>query len=173
MEFSRQEYWCGLNSPPGDLPDPGIKARSPALQGDSTIWAAGVFFSKAVFPVLSYMSLWLIYFIHSHLYLLIPYLYFTPSSCPFPTGSLISVTLFLFGYIYHLFYFLDSMCKCICLFLTYFTKHDTLKVHSCCCKWQDFILFYGWVVLCIYRYTTYSLSIHLLMDTQVDCLLKT
>ena len=36
MEFSRQEYWSGLPCPsPGDLPDPGIKPRSPALQADS------------------------------------------------------------------------------------------------------------------------------------------
>ena len=36
MAFSRQEYWSGLPFPsPGDLPDPGIKPRSPALQGDS------------------------------------------------------------------------------------------------------------------------------------------
>ena len=32
MGFSRQEYWCGLPfAPPGDLSDPGIKPRSPAL----------------------------------------------------------------------------------------------------------------------------------------------
>ena len=36
MEFSRQEYCSGLPCPsPGDLPDPGIKPRSPALQADS------------------------------------------------------------------------------------------------------------------------------------------
>ena len=36
MEFSRQEYWSGLLFPsPGDLPYPGIKTRSPALQVDS------------------------------------------------------------------------------------------------------------------------------------------
>ena len=36
MEFSRQEYWSGLPFPsPGDLPDPGIEPRSPALQVDS------------------------------------------------------------------------------------------------------------------------------------------
>ena len=34
--FSRQEYWSGLPCPPpGDLPDPGTKPRSPALQADS------------------------------------------------------------------------------------------------------------------------------------------
>ena len=32
MGFSRQEYWSGLPFPsPEDLPDPGIKPRSPAL----------------------------------------------------------------------------------------------------------------------------------------------
>ena len=31
-----QEYWCGLPCPfPGDLPDPGIKPGSSALQADS------------------------------------------------------------------------------------------------------------------------------------------
>ena len=33
MGFSRQEYWSGLPfPPPGDLPDPRIEPRSPALQ---------------------------------------------------------------------------------------------------------------------------------------------
>ena len=33
--FSRQEHWSGLPcSPPGDLPNPGIEPRSPALQAD-------------------------------------------------------------------------------------------------------------------------------------------
>ena len=32
----QQEYWSGLPFPsPGDLPDPGIKPGSPALQADS------------------------------------------------------------------------------------------------------------------------------------------
>ena len=36
MGFSRQEYWSGLPFPsPGDLPDPGIEPRSPALQVDA------------------------------------------------------------------------------------------------------------------------------------------
>ena len=35
MEFSSQEYWSGLPFPsPGDLPDPGIKPWSSALQAD-------------------------------------------------------------------------------------------------------------------------------------------
>ena len=36
MEFSRQEYWSGLPFPSrGDLPDPGIEPRSPALWADA------------------------------------------------------------------------------------------------------------------------------------------
>ena len=35
MGFCRQKYWSGLPFPsPGDLPDPGIEPRSPALQAD-------------------------------------------------------------------------------------------------------------------------------------------
>ena len=38
MEFSRPEYWSGQHFPsPGDLPNPGIKPRSPALQVDSLL----------------------------------------------------------------------------------------------------------------------------------------
>ena len=38
MELSREEYCSGLPFPsPGDLPDPGIKAQSPALQADSLL----------------------------------------------------------------------------------------------------------------------------------------
>ena len=34
--FSRREYWSRLPFPsPGDLPNPGIKPRSPALQADA------------------------------------------------------------------------------------------------------------------------------------------
>ena len=37
MEFSRPECWSGQPFPsPGDLPNPGIKPRSPTLQADSS-----------------------------------------------------------------------------------------------------------------------------------------
>ena len=36
--FSRQEHWSGLPFPsPANLPDPGIKPMSPALQADSLV----------------------------------------------------------------------------------------------------------------------------------------
>ena len=38
MGFSRPEYWSGLPfPPPGDLPDPGIRPESPALQAVSLL----------------------------------------------------------------------------------------------------------------------------------------
>ena len=38
MEFSRQEYWTGLPFPSSrDLPDPGMKSQSPALQAVSLL----------------------------------------------------------------------------------------------------------------------------------------
>ena len=40
MGFSGQEHWSGLQFPsPGNLPNPDIKPRSPALQADSTVGA--------------------------------------------------------------------------------------------------------------------------------------
>ena len=48
MEFSRQKYWSGLPClSPGNLPDPGIKPRSPALQADSLLsepWVSQVIY---------------------------------------------------------------------------------------------------------------------------------
>jgi len=38
--FPRQEYWSGLSfASPGDLPNPGIKPGSPALQVDPALQA--------------------------------------------------------------------------------------------------------------------------------------
>ena len=63
---------------------------------------------------------------------------------------------------------LFSLIPCIsetteCLsFSVYFTYHNTLKLHSCCCKWQDFFLFYYCIVFhCV---CVYALFIHLLND---------
>ena len=48
MEFSRQESWSGLPfSSPGDLPDPGIKPVSPALQvGSLPLKLSGILLRK-------------------------------------------------------------------------------------------------------------------------------
>ena len=54
-----------------------------------------------------------------------------------------------------------------CLFLShYFTKNNTLQVHSCCCKWQNFILFIVCVVFhCVYIYVYIS---HIFIHSSVD-----
>ena len=47
--FSRQEYWGELPFPsPGDLPDPGIKTRSPTMQADSLPSAAAAAAAKSL-----------------------------------------------------------------------------------------------------------------------------
>ena len=37
MEFPRQEHWSGLPFPSPDLPNPGIKSKSPVLQAESLL----------------------------------------------------------------------------------------------------------------------------------------
>ena len=50
--FSRQEYRSGLPFPsPGDLPDPGIETRSPALEADALT------FEPPGKPILSYVHI--------------------------------------------------------------------------------------------------------------------
>lgn len=47
----------------------------------------------------------------------------------------------------------------ICLAVSYFTYHNTLKVNPCCHKLQDFIFyFYDWIFPCVY--IPFPLSIH-------------
>ena len=52
-----------------------------------------------------------------------------------------------------LFYPLESTYKWyptafVFLCLTHFTQHTAFPVYPCCCKWQNFILFYSWVCAC-------------------------
>ena len=49
VEFSRQEYWCGLpRPPPGDLPNPEIEPKSRTLQADSLLLPLGGILGNAV-----------------------------------------------------------------------------------------------------------------------------
>ena len=54
--FSRQEHWSGLPCPPpGDLPNPGVEPRSPALQVDFLLlshWGSPMQFSGLILLVL-------------------------------------------------------------------------------------------------------------------------
>ena len=87
----------------------------------------------------------------------------------------VPVNLFLFCSSHQLVVFFRFHIKVIsysiCLSLSYLTQHNTLQLHSCCCKWQNAILFYdkqySIMCVCVYIYTIASLSIYLLIDTQV------
>ena len=61
MGFFRQEYWSGLPFPsPGDLPDSGIKPRSPALQADSLLmhhWGSYRMQQKQFYSILAGASI--------------------------------------------------------------------------------------------------------------------
>jgi len=121
--------------------------------------------------VLYNISLQLVYFIHSSLYLLIPYSYLAlpPSLFPPVTTSLfcLSVSLFLFCYIHLLASFLDSTYKWyhtifVSLHLTYFTKHNTLPGPSMLLKMQEFysLLWLGRVFPYIFIYIGFQLLSH-------------
>ena len=76
-----------------------------------------------------------------------------PSLSPLvTTSSLCLWVCFYFVIFICLFYFLDSTCKWkhtvfAFLCLIYFIKYNTLQVKPCCCKWQNFILFFNdWVI---------------------------
>ena len=65
--FSKQEYWNWLPCPPlGDLPNPGIKPRSPTLQANSLPSESP---GKPIYiPYIWYIYMYTIY-IHTHIYI--------------------------------------------------------------------------------------------------------
>ena len=102
-------------------------------------------------------------------YILVAYLFYTQQFIPLNTIPLICLSTLLFPFGNHKFpfpFFLN-LWVCFCfgytflyvffflvphisditqyLSLTYFTKHNILYVHPHCRKWQNFILFNGWV----------------------------
>ena len=52
------------------------------------------------------------------------------------------------------------------LCLIYFTQHNVLQIHLCCCKWQNFSIFLWLSSMSLHICSTSSLSVHLL-DTQI------
>ena len=60
-------------------------------------------------------------------------------------------------------YYAVSVFHC----LAYFTKHNALKIHPHCHKWQNFLLSPGWIV----SYHTYvpHLFVHSSVDRHLDC----
>ena len=54
---------------------------------------------------------------------------------------------------------------------TYFTKYNVLSVPPCCCRWQYFILFNGWVLFhCIYIHTFMSWLLYKVMLWTLECM---
>ena len=60
--------------------------------------------------------------------------------------------------------------------LTYFSYHNTFQVHLCCHKWQEFLLFQGWIIISHCLYITLLLhsfidehlgSFHILTNTNI------
>ena len=94
MGFSRQVYWSGLPFPcPGDLPDPGIEPRSPALQADalpskppgkplSIYLSIYLYIYPSIYLCKRYMTICIyIYICHIYVYIDIPYLYHVCMGC--------------------------------------------------------------------------------------------
>ena len=89
---------------------------------------------------------------------LCPWTYLSP--CPPPYNHweppLCSLFAWFNVFTFHLWVMSDIICICVCL--TYFTLHNTLKAHPCCCKWQNFLPLYGYIYtyahicVCIYIY---------------------
>ena len=74
---------------------------------------------------------------------LVPFDFLHPFHPPLTSGNHLSI---LCTSEFCLFMILDSTCKWdhtvfVVFCLTYFTQHNALKVHLCCCKWQNFHLF--------------------------------
>ena len=104
MGFSRQEYWSGLPfSSPGDLPNPGIEPRSPALQADTlTLWATKEALCKSI-VILCFFEKWKVYCItaltgfsvphlrsSSHFWRLLVYCFFLVAQSDWITQSFVS-----------------------------------------------------------------------------------
>ena len=118
MEFSRQEYWGGWPFlSPGDLPNPGIEPRSPALQADSLPSEPG----KPISLNLTY----------THKFLPLPFPYVAPPPTwplPIPLVVLFSVSMSL-----HLFWLYLLVC---CVFKE---SHVSGRLCSICLSLSDLL----------------------------------
>ena len=70
----------------------------------------------------------------------------------------------------HQFYYLDisDIIQYLSFPIWHFSWHNGPQVHSCCWKWQNFIIFYGWVV--VYSVYTPHFSFHSSDDGHLGCL---
>ena len=124
---------------------------------------------KGCFPLAVIRKFWL----DSPYCIILPWSYLTPSSLGLPClhscttyPSLVITTnvfylwvCFFFVISMSLLYFSHSMYKWNHTIFVFFLsdllhKHNTLQVHTFCCKWQNIVPFYGWVIfhcVCMYH----------------------
>ena len=67
--------------------------------------------------------------------------------CPLPLSTLLTLVCSPYFFVL-LTCFSDATYKwyhTVFVFLSSFTLYKAFQLHSCCCRWQNVILFYGWV----------------------------
>ena len=113
----------------------------------------------AIFLALCNVFSLLTYFTHSSLHFLISPLYLTSSTFPLLLISTslfsISVSLFPFRCIHSFIFYIQNISDnrvFVFLCLTYFTKHNTLQVHPCCCKCKISLFFMAKRYSIVYPY---------------------
>ena len=83
------------------------------------------------------------------------------------------VDLFLFCYIHSLFFrfLISNNTQYLFFSVTCFTNQNTLQVHPCCCKWQNFIFFITeqYILVCMYVFLCHIFFIHSSVDEHVGC----
>ena len=102
--------------------------------------------------------------LHSSSQLFIPF--------PLPTCNYylfsISVSLFLLCHIHSfVLFFRLHVWVFVLLCLTYFTKHNTLQVHSHCCKWQNFNFFLNGSVIFHSRNIPHICIVHIFYSIHI------
>ena len=122
-----------------------------------------------IVTMLYIISSHLVYFITGCLYLFNTFTHFTHThSAPPAANNLFFLSMSSF-FCSDSTYKLDHMVV-VFLYQIDFTKINALKVHPCCCKWQDLLIF-KWLNNILYIYITTSLSIHLSIVVSISWLL--
>ena len=98
-----------------------------------------------------------LFYTTSSLYLSILFPHLAPLFQPLfhwkPLVCSLYLSVFCYVQLYVLFFRvrIEVKTEFVFLYLTYFTKHNIFQVHPCCCKWQNFLLFWlSGIPLCIF-----------------------
>ena len=83
----------------------------------------------------------------SNLYLSLshPYIALPPHQKPLVLSYLLVCCFFVIftSYIFQIPHVSDNIQYLSFLCVMYYTQHNVLQIHPCCCKWQHFLIFYG------------------------------